>query len=102
MIRAVCQGRVIERAIGLGDTHRLTAHLQHQRRPDRISDLVGSGDAEAGPGQPSGVVVGAARVDDAGGLAAGGVARDTLNTLKWPIVTIADWPAAYAGACAST
>ena len=46
------QSGVVEDAGVLADAERLPAHLQNQRLPDRVADIVGRGDAEAGVGQP--------------------------------------------------
>ena len=59
VVARVGQRGVVEDAGVLADTERLPAHLQHQRLRDRIADLVGRGDAEAGVGQPADVLVGA-------------------------------------------
>ncbi len=51
------QRGVVQRAGVLADPERLAADLEHQRLRDRVSDLVGGGDAEAGVGQSRDVLV---------------------------------------------
>ena len=49
---------MVEGARVLPHPYRFTADLQHQRLRDRVSDLVGGGDAEAGVGQAGDVLIG--------------------------------------------
>src|SRR5271165_2249515 len=53
------QRGVIQRPCVLANPERLTADLQHQGLRDRVTDLVGRGDPEAGVRQPRDVLVGA-------------------------------------------
>jgi hypothetical protein len=59
VVAGVGQGGVVQDTGVLADTERLPAHLQDQRLPDRIPDIVGRGDPEARVGQPADVLVGA-------------------------------------------
>ena len=58
VVAGMRQRGVIQRAGVLTDPEGLAADLEHQRLGDRVSHLVGRGDAEAGVGQPDDVLVG--------------------------------------------